>query len=198
MDGLYAPLPYSLNKGQILAYHSPSSITIQTDLGLQVALYRTGTITVVVSPWYNSVLQGLCGKPSDPKGTFVSQSGQAQPLQEFTNSWKTKAAGHPLTSALKNCSKEELDAFKDYHFCHVLLDEQGPFKECNSVLDPELYYGGCLTDTCAYLGHPTALCNSISDYATACQAANLTVREWRRDTFCGEGCSQYGGGEGST
>ncbi|XP_061094998.1 IgGFc-binding protein-like [Conger conger] len=188
VDGLYAPLPYSLNKGQILAYHSPSSITIQTDFGLQVALYRTGTITVVLPVWYSSVLQGLCGKPSDPKGMFIMRTGQVGSLQEFTDSWKTKAAGRTLTSDLKRCSKEERDVFKDFHFCQVLLDEQGPFKECNGVLDPELFYDSCLKDTCAYGGHPTAFCNSISDYATACQAANLTVREWRRDTFCGADC----------
>lgn len=186
MDGLYTPLPYYFNKGQILVYHSPSSIRIQTDFGLQVALYKSGKITVVVPAWYSSVLQGMCGKPSDPKGLFVTRTGQTRDLQEFANSWKTAAVGRPLDMGLKPCSKAERDVFKDFHFCQVLLDEQGAFKECNGVLDPRLYYDSCLADTCAHGGHPTMLCNSISDYATACQAANLTVREWRRDTFCGE------------
>ncbi|KAF1387774.1 hypothetical protein PFLUV_G00083440 [Perca fluviatilis] len=42
------------------------------------------------------------------------------------------------------------------------------------------------TDFCSYDGHYSALCNSIASYAAACQAAQLPVRQWRRDTFCGK------------
>ncbi|XP_035236093.1 IgGFc-binding protein-like [Anguilla anguilla] len=188
VNGLYTPLPYSFNKGQILAYHSPSSVAIQTDFGLQVAVYRTGAITVLVPGWYSSVLQGMCGKPGDPKGELVTRSGRARDPQEFADGWKTGAEGHPLPSDPKRCSAEEQDVFKDVHYCHVLLDKQGPFKECIAGLDPQLYFDSCLADTCAHDGHPTALCNAIGDYATACQAASLTVRQWRSDTFCGAAC----------
>ncbi|KAJ8289757.1 hypothetical protein GJAV_G00004990 [Gymnothorax javanicus] len=188
VDWLYTPLPYHFNKGQILAYHSPSSITIQTDFGLHVVVGRTGTINVVVPGWYSSVLSGLCGKPSDPKGALVTPSGWASNLQEFAKSWKIGAVGHPLPPDPRQCTREEQNLFKDFHFCQVLLDEQGPFKQCNDVLDPRLYYEACLADTCAFGGHPAVLCNSISDYATACLASNITVREWRQETFCGMEC----------
>ncbi|KAJ8332931.1 hypothetical protein SKAU_G00418270 [Synaphobranchus kaupii] len=189
VHGLYRPLPYSFSSGQIVAYHSPSSITIQTDFGLQVALYRTGMITVVVPGWYSTVLRGMCGKPTDPKGELVMPSGNAKNLQEFADSYKTASAGglSPPSVNRKPCGEEEQD-FNDSHYCKVLRDEQGPFKECNGVLDPQLYFNGCLADTCAYAGHATALCNSIGHYVMACQAANLTVRQWRSDIFCGADC----------
>ncbi|KAJ8378920.1 hypothetical protein AAFF_G00232850 [Aldrovandia affinis] len=186
VNGLYVALPYSFNEGQVIAYRSPASIMIQADFGLQVVLYRTGMITVAVPGAYGSVVSGMCG------GLRTRSGALAKNAQEFGDSWKAGGVDCQLSGApgLRECTADEFEIFKDCHFCQVLLDEQGPFKECNGVLDPQPYFGACLVDTCAYSGHPVALCNSITDYATACQAANRMVRQWRTDTFCGADCPQ--------
>ncbi|KAG9341763.1 hypothetical protein JZ751_018485, partial [Albula glossodonta] len=176
VNGLYTPLPYSLYNGHIVAYHSPSSITIQTNFGLQVVLYQTGTISMVIPGSYGSVVTGMCGSPSDPMYQRRMRFGNlTKDVQEFADSWKTvgEACQSSSVSDMRKWPEEMLDVFKDLHFCGVLLDEQGAFKECNAVLDPGLYFHSCLVDTCHYGGHHAALCNSIADYAAACQAANL-------------------------
>lgn len=198
-DGLHQPLPYSHPTGHIHAYRTPSSLIINTDVGLELTVYNFGSLMVLLPTVYGSSVSGLCGNanayPDDDQLNYQLPSEElAQNWQEFAHSWVSEGseACEPKCSPrLKHCPEAAKKLFEGSDFCEVLVNELGPFADCASVLSPKLYFHSCVTDSCTHGGHYSALCSSIASYAAACQAAQLPVRHWRSDTFCGE-CSKSG------
>ncbi|KAM6995326.1 IgGFc-binding protein [Tautogolabrus adspersus] len=193
VDGLHEPLPYSHPTGHVNAYRTPSSLVIHTDVGLQVVVYNTGTLMVILSRSYASSVSGLCGNAnSDPEDDLMMPNEeQAQNKLEFVHSWRSRGAEacrDDCIFRLKHCPVEAQKLFEGSDFCGVLLNELGPFADCSSVLSPKHYFHSCVEDVCSYSGHYSALCSSIASYAAACQAAQLPVRHWRSDTFCRMSC----------
>nr|XP_057939674.1 IgGFc-binding protein [Doryrhamphus excisus] len=193
VDGLHKLLPYSHPTGHFNAYRTPSSLVVHLDVGLQVMVYKTGTVVVVLPSSYASSVHGLCGNAnSDPyDDQIMPDDEEAQNVLEFAHSWRL---GGPMscrsscTSKVKTCPVDVRKLFEGSDFCGVLVDELGPFAECALVLNPKPYFHDCVTDVWSYGGHSLALCSSIASYAAACQAAQLPVRQWRSDTFCGMTC----------
>uniref|UniRef100_A0A3Q3GMI2 IgGFc-binding protein-like n=1 Tax=Labrus bergylta TaxID=56723 RepID=A0A3Q3GMI2_9LABR len=195
VDGLHEPLPYSHPTGHVNAYRTPSSLVIHTDVGLQVVVYNSGTLMVILSRSYASSVSGLCANAnSDPEDDLMMpDEEQAQNTLEFVHSWRSRGAEacrDDCFSRLKDCPAEMHKLFEGSDFCGVLLNELGPFADCSSVLSPKHYFHSCVEDVCSYSVHYSALCSSIASYAAACQAAQLPVRHWRSDTFC-HGCSLF-------
>lgn len=190
-DRLYKPLPYHHPTGHVHAYRTPSSLTIHTDVGLQLIVYNTGTLTVILPSAYGSFVSGLCANANtDPDDDLMMPNEElAQNALEFAHSWRSDAAaacGPNCSFKVKHCPTEAQKLFGGRDFCEVLLNELGPFAECASVLNPKHYFHSCVADLCFYNGHYSALCSSLASYTAACQAAQLQVRQWRSDTFCGE------------
>uniref|UniRef100_A0A3Q2Z018 IgGFc-binding protein-like n=1 Tax=Hippocampus comes TaxID=109280 RepID=A0A3Q2Z018_HIPCM len=193
VNGLHKPLPYSHHTGHFTAYQTPSSLVIHVDMGLQVTVYKTGTVMVGLPSSYESFVRGLCGNAnSDPyDDQIMPDEEEAQNTLEFVHSWRlggAMACRSRCTSRPKNCPADARKRFEGTNFCGILRDEFGPFAECLLVLSPKLYFHNCLADACFYGGHYLALCNSITAFAAACQAAQLPIRHWRSDTFCGMTC----------
>ncbi|XP_070690944.1 IgGFc-binding protein [Pempheris klunzingeri] len=193
VDGLFKPLPYSHQTGHVNAYRTPSSLVINTDVGLQLIVYNTGTLMVILPNSYGSAVSGLCGNANaDPNDDQMMPNEElAQNRLEFAHSWRTwgaEACRFNCSPRLKHCPIEAQKLFEGSDFCGVLLNELGPFADCTSGLSPKRYFHNCVTDSCSYGGHYSALCNSIASYAAACQAAQLPIRQWRSDTFCGMSC----------
>lgn len=188
---MYKRLPYTHQTGHIKAFYTPSSIVIHVDVGLELIVYKTGTLMVILPSSYGSSVSGLCGNANaDPHDdTMMSNGESAQNTLEFAHSWRlggADACRSSCTYRLKRCPAEAKRLFEGDDFCGVLLNELGPFAECASVVSPKPYFRSCVADACSYGGHHSALCNSIASYAAACQASRLPVRQWRSDTFCGE------------
>ncbi|XP_061808679.1 IgGFc-binding protein [Nerophis lumbriciformis] len=195
IDGLHKHLPYSHHTGHVSAYRTPLSLVIHLDMGLQVIVYKTGTVVVVLPTSYASSVHGLCGNAnSDPHDDQnMPDEEKAQNVLEFAHSWRlggSMACRPSCTSRVKNCLADAQKLFEGSDFCGVLVDGLGPFAECALILDPKPYFYNCVADTCSYGGHNLALCSSIASYTAACQAAQLPVRQWRSDTFCGMTCPQ--------
>uniref|UniRef100_A0A665VVA1 Fc fragment of IgG binding protein n=1 Tax=Echeneis naucrates TaxID=173247 RepID=A0A665VVA1_ECHNA len=193
VDGLFKSLPYSHQTGHISVYPTPSSLVIHTDVGLELIIYRSGTLTVILPNSYSSFVAGLCGnvngEPHDdqvmPSDTFDQND------LGFVHSWRiqeAEACRSNCSSEQKHCHVASQRLYEGSDFCGVLLNELGPFADCASVLDPKPYFHICVADCCSFDGHYSALCNSIASFAAACQAAQLPVRHWRSDTFCGMTC----------
>ncbi|KAM4600962.1 IgGFc-binding protein-like [Polymixia lowei] len=196
VDGLHKALPYSHQTGRVQAYRTPSSLVVHVDFGLQLILYKTGAITVILPSAYASSVSGLCGNANgDPRDDGLMPDGErAQNALEFAHSWRSGGtdacrSGCPPPGA-RRCPAEARRLFEGCDFCGVLLNELGPFEECAATLSPERYFRGCVADACSYGGHASALCNAVASYAAACQAAQLPVRQWRSDTFCGMTCPE--------
>lgn len=184
-------MPYSHHTGHVSAYRTPSSLIIHTDMGLQLTIYNFGTIMVILPRSYASSVSGLCGNAnSNLDDDLMMPDGElAQNTREFAHSWRFQGADTCRTncsSRLKRCPAEAQRLFEGSDFCGVMVNELGPFADCASGLSPKHYFHSCVVDTCSYNGHYSALCSSIASYAAACQAAQLPVRHWRSDTFCGE------------
>ncbi|XP_061919145.1 IgGFc-binding protein isoform X2 [Entelurus aequoreus] len=195
IDGLHKHLPYYHHTGHVSAYRTPLSLVIHLDMGLQVIVYKTGTVVVVLPTSYASSVHGLCGNAnSDPHDDQnMPDEEKAQNVLEFAHSWRlggSMACRPSCTSRVKNCLADAQKLFEGSDFCGVLVDGLGPFAECALILDPKPYFYNCVADTCSYGGHNLALCSSIASYTAACQAAQLPVRQWRSDTFCGMTCPQ--------
>ncbi|XP_077431132.1 IgGFc-binding protein-like isoform X2 [Vanacampus margaritifer] len=193
VNGLHRILPSSHHPGHFNTYQTPSSLVIHVDMGLQVIVYKTGTVMVVLPSSYESAVRGLCGNAnSDPYDDRIMPDGtMAQNTLQFAHSWRLggpMACRSRCTSKPKICPADLQKRFEGTEFCGVLTDQRGPFAQCALVLSPKMYYHNCLEDTCFYGGHYLALCNSIAAYAAACQAAQLPIGHWRADTFCGMIC----------
>ncbi|XP_071062157.1 IgGFc-binding protein [Pseudochaenichthys georgianus] len=193
VDGQYKALPYSHLTGHVYAYRTPSSIIIHTDVGLQLIVYNTGTLRVSLPSSYGSSVSGLCGNANTDSHDDLMMPNEelAQNRLEFAHSWISPgsvACKSSCSSRLKHCPAEAQKLFEGSDFCGVLLNELGPFADCALVLSPKLYFHNCVTDSCSFNGHYSALCKSIASYAEACQVAQLPVRQWRSDTFCGMSC----------
>ncbi|XP_077384324.1 IgGFc-binding protein [Festucalex cinctus] len=193
VNGLHRLLPYSHRRGHIDAYPTPSSLVIHVDMGLQVIVYKTGTVVVVLPSGYESAVGGLCGNANaDPYDDQIVPDGtQARSTLEFVRSWRlggAMACRSRCTSTPKSCPADLQRRFEGTAFCGVLTDRRGPFARCALVLSPKLYYHNCLEDACFYGGHYLALCHSIAAFAAACQAAHLPIGHWRADAFCGMTC----------
>lgn len=146
---------------------------------------------VLLPNTYASSVTGLCGNANGgPDDDETMPNGElAQNRLEFAHSWRSQGAEacrSSCSSKLKRCPVEAQKLFEGSDFCGVLLNELGPFADCAAVLSPKHYFHSCVVDSCSYNGHYSALCSSIASYAAACQAAELPVRQWRSDTFCGE------------
>ncbi|KAM9782502.1 IgGFc-binding protein [Neosynchiropus ocellatus] len=193
VGGEHMALPLAHHTGHVNAFHTPSSLVIRTDVGLQMVVYKTGGVTVVMPSSYDSSVVGLCGNangsPDDDR--LMPNEEPALNTLEFVHSWRlggAESCRSVCSSKTQRCSAEAREQFEGGDFCGVLVNELGPFADCASVLDPETYFHNCVVDSCSHGGHYTAVCNSIAAYAAACQSAHLPVRHWRSDTFCAMSC----------
>ncbi|XP_041082055.1 IgGFc-binding protein-like [Polyodon spathula] len=193
VNGLHAALPYYFNTDQIIIYQSGWSVVVATDFGLKVAFDWNSVITVSLPSTYHGAVCGLCGNANnDTSDDLLTRYGElAANPQEFGTSWQnetTSVCESICSPGPKNCTTEQERQFKMDQYCGILLNAIGPFAHCHDVVDPEPYLRNCVSDSCAYGGHFSAICNSLAAYTAACQASGATVYQWRSDTFCDAVC----------
>ncbi|XP_028281769.1 IgGFc-binding protein-like [Parambassis ranga] len=162
VDGLYKPLPYFHQGGRLNVYRTPSSLIIQTDVGLQLIVYSTGTLTIILPSSYSSAVFGLCGNAnSDPQDDEMMPDEElAQNTLEFAHSWRAHEAElcrSSCPSRMKKYPSEVQNLFQGNNFCGVLVNELGPFADCASAISPDPYFHSCVEDFCSTGGHYTAL-----------------------------------------
>ncbi|XP_058867118.1 IgGFc-binding protein-like [Acipenser ruthenus] len=193
VNGLHAALPYYFNTDQIIIYQSGWSVVVETDFGLKVVFDWNSAITVSLPSTYNGAVCGLCGNANDDTSDdLLTRNGElALNPQEFGTSWQnetTSVCESVCSPGPKNCTTEQEQRFEMDQYCGILLNAVGPFAHCHAAVDPEPYLRNCVSDSCAYGGHFSAICNSLAAYTAACQASGATVYQWRSDTFCDAVC----------
>lgn len=101
VDGQYKHLPYSHQTGHLNAYHTPSSIIIHTDVGLQLIVHNSRSLMVILPSSYGSSVSGLCGNANnDP------HDDQMISTEELAHSWRSGGAEtcrSNCSSGLKHC-----------------------------------------------------------------------------------------------
>ncbi|XP_016349977.1 IgGFc-binding protein-like [Sinocyclocheilus anshuiensis] len=194
VNGELLNLPLHLFEGQISVFRSGWSAVIHTSFGLKVTFDWNSFATVTVPSTYMGAICGLCGNyngnPEDDltvRGTALPASGP----MKFGASWSVAEIPdcvHGCTESCQDCDPTRRSVYETSDFCGLLRDPQGPFKDCQTVLNPAQVFEDCVYDVCLYNGRRDLLCQAITAYVYVCQAMGRTISPWRTAEFCGVQC----------
>uniref|UniRef100_UPI00398F5435 IgGFc-binding protein-like n=1 Tax=Pristiophorus japonicus TaxID=55135 RepID=UPI00398F5435 len=193
VNGLLLNLPHRLEEDKLVVYRSGGGATLVTDFGLRVTYDWRTRITVSLPSTYGGSVCGLCGNFDGNGGNDLTKKGGATATRpaELGQSWQAGTApgcAHECQGQCPQCDNAARRRFEGPEFCGLLRDPAGPFRDCQSHLDPADYFEDCAYDACLYKGQHTVLCQAVGIYAAACQDAGLTVHQWRGKEFCPMTC----------
>uniref|UniRef100_A0A8C8RYE6 Uncharacterized protein n=1 Tax=Pelusios castaneus TaxID=367368 RepID=A0A8C8RYE6_9SAUR len=170
VNGSLVNLPVVLTSGKLYAYFSGSSVVVQTDFGLSVSYDWSHSVSVSVSETYFGSLCGLGGdfngNWSDdfrtPNGSVVSDA------TAFGNSWQdADSPFHCMAVGLPaQCNDVELAQYRSQHYCGVITDTTGPFKECNKSADAQVHLESCVRDLVSGLANLLLLLSFLHFYSS--------------------------------
>ncbi|XP_077146435.1 IgGFc-binding protein-like isoform X6 [Ranitomeya variabilis] len=191
VDGQIATLPISLSP-DINVFISGSNVLVTTGFGLQVKFDGNHKVQVTIPGNYSGKVCGLCGNfNGNAADDFLNPDGVLEPdSNSLGNSWQadndtrcTPGVDHP-----SSCTDEEKETIASNSFCGLITDKNGPFKDCHDVVNPLVYFDNCVYDLCETNMDGEVLCDSLQAYAESCQSQNVTIGQWRNDTFCQPNC----------
>ncbi|XP_061431558.1 IgGFc-binding protein-like isoform X4 [Lethenteron reissneri] len=169
-------------------YLSGSYVVLETNFNLVVRFDGNHHVEIVVPNAYAGILCGICGNfngdGSDdnlkPDGSVAASSA------ELGNSWKSVNSSDECKDdegGRPECDPATQVEFEKEGFCGLITDPNGAFKECHTVLPPQVFFDNCVFDLCAMGGKPLSLCQALQAYADQCAQAGVIVT-WRNNTFC--------------
>uniref|UniRef100_A0A8C4XRY5 VWFD domain-containing protein n=1 Tax=Falco tinnunculus TaxID=100819 RepID=A0A8C4XRY5_FALTI len=171
----------------------PSSffIILQTSFGLQlqVQLVPLMQLFIDLDPSHKGQTCGLCGNFNDVQtDDFKTTSGVIEGTSAaFGNTWKTRADCHDAQNTFENpCTLSIQNDQYAQHWCGLLSDAMGPFAECHSTVNPEVYQKNCMFDTCNCEKSEDCMCAALSSYVRACAAKGVFLTGWRN-----KACTKY-------
>ncbi|NXK53985.1 FCGBP protein, partial [Chauna torquata] len=185
-------LPYR-HARKVSIYRDGQDAVVETNFGLTVTYDWQSQVTVSVPGTYADALCGLCGNYNgDKSDDMTMKNGQVTSKPDaLGQSWKV--------TDIPGCvelSKEECPTMTEtlWHQeaaekgCGIISKVDGPFKACHAQVDPFEHFQDCVHDLCLFPDREDVVCQQISHYATACQAAGVTIGRWRTDDFCSISC----------
>ncbi|KAM6068296.1 mucin-5AC-like [Theristicus caerulescens] len=187
---IYTQLPFSAANVTIFR---PSSffIILQTTFGLQlqVQLVPLMQLFIDLDPSHKGQTCGLCGNFNDMQtDDFKTTSGVIEGTSAaFGNTWKTRADCPDAKNTFENpCTVSVQNDQYAQHWCGLLSDTMGPFAECHSTVNPEVYQKNCMFDTCNCEKSEDCMCAALSSYVRACAAKGVLLTGWRN-----KACTKY-------
>ncbi|XP_068800201.1 mucin-5AC [Struthio camelus] len=187
---IYTQLPFSAANVTIFR---PSSffIILQTTFGLQLEIQLVPIMQLFINldPSHKGQTCGLCGNFNDVQtDDFKTTSGVIEGTSAaYGNTWKTRADCPDAKNTFENpCTLSiENDQYAQ-HWCGLLSDTAGPFAECHSTVNPEVYQKNCMFDTCNCEKSEDCMCAALSSYVRACAAKGVLLTGWRSNV-----CKKY-------
>lgn len=177
------------------------NLILQTTGGLRLLFNSNAHVLISIPSTFHGRVCGLCGNfNGNWTDDFVLPGGTVAPDAEaFGAEWRAPGSSEDCregcgTQDCPTCSADETAAYESSEICGKLLDANGTFASCHEVLSPSEYFRQCVYDLCASKGNMTSLCHSLAAYVADCQAAGVTMKPWRMDSFCRE--CPWGPGEG--
>ncbi|XP_057881761.1 mucin-5AC [Melospiza georgiana] len=187
---IYTQLPFSAANVTIFR---PSSffIILQTNFGLQLQVQLVPLMQVFIDldPSHKGQTCGLCGNFNDVQtDDFKTTSGVIEGTSAaFGNTWKTRADCPDAKNTFEDpCTVSIQNDQYAQHWCGLLSDTTGPFAECHSTVNPEVYYKTCMFDTCNCEKSEDCMCAALSSYVRACAAKGVLLTGWRS-----KACTKY-------
>ncbi|XP_073179609.1 LOW QUALITY PROTEIN: IgGFc-binding protein-like [Lepidochelys kempii] len=192
VDGVFVDLPY-YHEETLQAYISGAQVLIKTAFNLRVTFDGSSLVQVTMPNTYANALCGLCGNGNQSPGQdlIMRDGSRATNAVQFAESWKVgevPGCSDSCTGDCPVCSEAQRQPYKGDQYCGVLTTGDGPFRQCHGAIDPAPFFNDCLSDTCQYKGHHSALCGAIGAYVTACQAGGIQIGPWRTASFCSPTC----------
>ncbi|XP_063168377.1 alpha-tectorin-like [Candoia aspera] len=194
IGGIKTLLPVVLLGGKIRVRKSGFSVKIDTDIGVSVSYIGNQHVEIAVSARYQNATCGLCGTLNEnssddfltPNGSFVAS------VALFARSWQAKNFEDLCGDAQQpsTCPLSKLANYSSSEYCGILEKSPGPFASCAQILPVSSFMEVCLDDVCTSGGNRTVLCHLLHIYAEHCQAANITVGQWRGETLCEITCPE--------
>ncbi|NXF27046.1 MUC5A protein, partial [Rhodinocichla rosea] len=171
----------------------PSSffIILQTTFGLQLQVQLVPLMQVFIDldPSHKGQTCGLCGNFNDVQtDDFKTTSGVIEGTSAaFGNTWKTRADCPDAKNTFEDpCTVSIQNDQYAQHWCGLLSDTTGPFAECHSTVNPEVYHKTCMFDTCNCEKSEDCMCAALSSYVRACAAKGVLLTGWRS-----KACTKY-------
>ncbi|XP_040269674.1 IgGFc-binding protein-like [Bufo bufo] len=191
VDGHLTELPYyhfKESRAQITAHSTGSAVILKTDFELMVMYDGWNYLRVVMPSTYKGAVNGLCGNNNgDPSDDLTTGDGKIlKSPEEFGKHWKVGDVDGCTGECLDcpKCSEADKEFFKGGQYCGLLMKPDGPFGQCHESIDPTPFFEDCVFDACAYKGHQSVVCASISTYISECQRNGSLIKEWRTQSFC--------------
>uniref|UniRef100_H2NYU0 Fc gamma binding protein n=1 Tax=Pongo abelii TaxID=9601 RepID=H2NYU0_PONAB len=196
VDGEAVALPVAVGRVRVTA--EGRNMVLQTTKGLRLLFDGDAHLLMSIPSPFRGRLCGLCGNfNGNWSDDFVLPNGSAaSSVETFGAAWRapgsSKGCGEGCgPQGCPVCLAEETAPYESNEACGQLRNPQGPFATCQAVLSPSEYFRQCVYDLCAQKGDKAFLCRSLAAYTAACQAAGMTVKPWRTDSFCPLQCPAH-------
>ncbi|XP_036130509.1 IgGFc-binding protein [Molossus molossus] len=195
VNGVLTALPISVAGGRLSVSQGTSKAMLTTDFGLQVSYDWDWRVDVVLPSSYHGAVCGLCGNMDrDPNNDRVFPNRTlASSIPIWGGSWRVPG-WDPLCwdecqGSCPTCPEDRLEEYKGPGFCGPLAaGAGGPFAACHAHVAPDSFFKGCVLDVCQGGGAHDILCQALTTYAAACQAAGIAIKDWRAQAGCEISC----------
>ncbi|XP_014408997.2 IgGFc-binding protein [Camelus ferus] len=196
VDGEAVALPVAVGHVRVTA--EGRHMILQTTKDLRLLFDGDAHVLISIPSPFHGRLCGLCGNfNGNWSDDFVLPTGAvASSVDAFGTAWRAPGSSEGCDEGCGSqgcpvCSAEETAPYESLEACGELQDPNGPFSACHAVVSPSEYFRQCVYDLCAQKGSIAVLCRSLADYMAACQAAGVTMKAWRSDSFCPLQCPAH-------
>ncbi|XP_075910446.1 uncharacterized protein LOC116956433 isoform X3 [Petromyzon marinus] len=178
------PLPF-VSASVTIVQESSFYLRAETNFGLRlrVQLKPLMQLYITAATAYHNKTCGLCGNFNEVTGDDFTHSGIVDATAAtFCNVWKAQATCPDREEVTMDpCSVYITNNEYAKAHCGLLMDNDGPFSTCHSVVSADEYYTRCKYDTCSCSYPEPCLCAALSAYAYACSAHGVVLVGWRSD-----------------
>ncbi|KAM4703001.1 IgGFc-binding protein-like [Rhinophrynus dorsalis] len=194
VDGVLQNLPVTLEGGKIKIIRSGRTALIITDFGLRASFDWRWHVIIKIPSSYHGLTGGLCGNfNQDPKDDMMTSGNtKASSITEWAKSWKVNDQDQfcvdSCTGNCPSCDEKIKKKYTGETSCGIIADTNGPFKNCQSAIDPENYLTNCIYDVCMNGGAKRFLCQAVDAFATECRNQEKEVSTWRDKVSCSLEC----------
>ncbi|XP_056311152.1 mucin-2-like [Danio aesculapii] len=175
----------SQTESTIVFWQSSMFVQVYTLFGLKMQVQVSPEIQIYLNLPATENTKGLCGTyNNDTNDDFTTFSGIIESsVQLFTQSWSIGSCT-PITGCIN--TNNELFAEQG---CDQLRDPEGVFAECHDYVPVAPFVEACVKRTCqCSRALQDCLCVSFGNYAKACVAQGIMVKDWRSGTNCVPPC----------
>ena len=124
-------------------FRSGAAAVVETSAGISLTFDWRSVVRVTVPSTYQGAVCGLCGnyntKPQDDMGMRDGQI--ASDPSKLGESWRVglvPGCTSGCQAGCQGCSDPQKETFKGQAYCGIITNKQGPFKDCHSLLPPQI------------------------------------------------------------